>query len=107
MPCTRSKTLVVTLVVVLGLVAVGFGAEAAAIRGEDGDRVTEVVALQAQPFRLQDVRLLPGPFRHAMELDRQYLRSLDVDRLLHSFRLAAGLPSQAKPYGGWMAPQHN
>jgi DUF1680 family protein len=107
MPYTKSKTLAVTLVVVLGLVAVGFGAEAAAIRGEDGDRVTEVVALQAQPFRLQDVRLLPGPFRHAMELDRQYLRSLDVDRLLHSFRLAAGLPSQAKPYGGWMAPQHN
>jgi DUF1680 family protein len=79
----------------------------AAARWHEKDRVAAVPALQVQPFRLQEVRLLPGPFRRAMELDRQYLRSLDVDRLLHSFRLAAGLPSQAKPYGGWMAPQHN
>jgi len=53
---------------------------------------------------LQNVRLLPGPFQHAMELDRAYLLSLDPDRLLYSFRLNAGLPSTAKPYGGWMTP---
>jgi DUF1680 family protein len=63
-----------------------------------------VVALQAEPFPLQNVRLLEGPFRHAMELDHAYLLSLDQDRLLHSFRLNAGLPSTAKPYGGWMTP---
>jgi DUF1680 family protein len=39
-----------------------------------------------------------------MELDHQYLLSLDVDRLLRNFRINAGLPSQAQPLGGWEAP---
>ena len=69
-------------------------------------RVAPVVALQAEPFPLQNVRLLEGPFRHAMELDRAYLLSLQPDRLLHDFRLKAGLPSSAKPYGGWMSKEN-
>ena len=28
----------------------------------------------------------------------------DVERLLHNFRVNASLPSPAKPYGGWEAP---
>jgi DUF1680 family protein len=39
-----------------------------------------------------------------MELDEKYLLALDPDRLLHMFRLNAGLPSSAKPLGGWEAP---
>ena len=78
---------------------------AAATPATPQDRAPLVVRLQAEPFRLEDVRLLDGPFKHAMELDRKYLLSLDVDRLLHVFRLNAGLPSTAKPYGGWMAPE--
>jgi DUF1680 family protein len=70
----------------------------------DKTKVPPVVALQAEPFPLQNVRLLDGPFRHAMELDRNYLLSLEPDRLLYSFRLNAGLRSVAKPYGGWMTP---
>ena len=62
------------------------------------------VALKAQPFPLTDVRLLDGPFKQAMELDGQYLLSLDPDRLLHTFRVNAGLPSSSKPLGGWEAP---
>lgn len=68
-------------------------------------QVAPVAPLQAQAFALQDVRLLDGPFRHAMELDRQYLLSLDPDRLLHTFRVNAGLPSAAKPLGGWEEPK--
>ena len=68
------------------------------------DKVAPVVASKAEPFPLQNMRLLEGPFQHAMELDHQYLLSLDADRLLHSFRLNAGLVSNAKPYGGWMTP---
>src|SRR5213080_688115 len=67
-------------------------------------RVPDTVALQAQPFALEDVRLLDGPFKQAMQLDQQYLLGLDPDRLLHSFRVTAGLPSTAKPLGGWEAP---
>lgn len=67
--------------------------------------VQPVVKFQARPFALKDVRLLDGPFRHAQELDRAYLLSLDADRLLHNFRLNAGLPSKAEPLGGWEEPK--
>ncbi|HEY3321389.1 MAG TPA: beta-L-arabinofuranosidase domain-containing protein [Planctomycetota bacterium] len=65
----------------------------------------EKVEPKAQPFELTQVRLLDGPFKDATELDRKYLHDLDADRLLHTFRLNAGLPSTAKPYGGWEAPK--
>ena len=60
---------------------------------------------KVEPFSLQQVRLLDGPFKHAMELDHKYLLSLDPDRLLHNFRVKAGLPSSAKPLGGWEEPK--
>ncbi|MCP4640050.1 MAG: hypothetical protein GY851_06445, partial [bacterium] len=60
---------------------------------------------KAQPFDLSRVRLLDGPFREAMELARKYLHDLDADRLLHTWRLNAGLPSEAEPYGGWERPE--
>lgn len=53
------------------------------------------------PFRLTDVRLLPGPFQHAQDLDLAYILALDPDRLLAPFRREAGLPEKAKPYGDW------
>ncbi len=62
------------------------------------------VALAAEPFDLADVRLGPGPFRDAMERDRAFLLGLEPDRLVHTFRLNVGLPSTARPYGGWEAP---
>jgi len=59
---------------------------------------------QAEPFALEDVRLLDGPFRDAMLRDQAYLLRLDTDRLLHNFRVNVGLSSTAKPYGGWESP---
>ena len=90
----------------LAKVAAGFLLALAPIRADAVTRseVAPIVALQAEPFPLQNVRLLGGPFRRAMELDRTYLLSLEPDRLLYSFRINAGLPSVAKPYGGWMTP---
>src|SRR5262249_16821172 len=64
------------------------------------DKVVPIV----RPFALTDVRLLDGPFKQAMQLDAQYLLTLDPDRLLHNFRVNAGLPSEAKPLGGWEKP---
>jgi DUF1680 family protein/beta-glucanase (GH16 family) len=69
------------------------------------DKVKPVVPLKVVPFDMEDVRLLPGPFRHAMELDAKYVLALDPDRLLHNFRINAGLPSSARPLGGWEAPR--
>ena len=67
-------------------------------------KITDKVAAAAVPFRLEEVRLLDGPFRDAMIRDQEYLLSLDENRLLHTFRLTAGLPSTAQPLGGWEAP---
>jgi DUF1680 family protein len=56
------------------------------------------------PFPLASVRLLNGEWKDASNKNITYLQTLDVERLLHSFRLTAGLPSSATPYGGWEAP---
>jgi DUF1680 family protein len=61
----------------------------------------EVVAMQAQPFSLSDVRLLDGPFRDAMLRTQKYLHELESDRLLWYFRKTAGLDTPGEPMGGW------
>jgi DUF1680 family protein len=60
--------------------------------------------VKAQPFRPADVRLLDGPFLDNQRRDIDYLLSIDSDRLLHMFRVTAGLPSKAQPLGGWESP---
>lgn len=37
-------------------------------------------------------------------LNTKYLLSLNPDRLLHNFRVNAGIESNAKPLEGWEAP---
>jgi DUF1680 family protein len=59
------------------------------------------VAPKVQPFPMTQVRLLPGPFLEAAEWNRGYMNRLGADRMLHSFRLTAGIESNAEPLGGW------
>jgi DUF1680 family protein len=66
--------------------------------------VAPKVDIRAYPFNLKDVRLLDGPFKQAMERDLKYMLSLEPDRLLHMFRVTAGLPAPAEAYGGWEKP---
>lgn len=66
-----------------------------------GDRVAPNVAPRAHAFEPGDVRLLDGPYRHAMELDAKFLLTLEPDRLLSWYRKEAGLPVKGKAYGGW------
>lgn len=65
----------------------------------------EVVPQKARPFPVSAVRLLDGPFAAAQQRNMEVLLKLEPERLLHMFRVTAGLPSQATPYGGWEAPQ--
>lgn len=53
------------------------------------------------PFPLQDIRLLDGLFLDAQKRDLDYLVSLQPDRMLHNFRVNAGLEPKAAVYGGW------
>ena len=64
----------------------------------------EAIEPQAIPFPMKNVRLLPGAFSAAAEANRKYLKTLPPDRLLHTFRLTAGLHSSAEPLGEWEKP---
>jgi DUF1680 family protein len=59
------------------------------------------IAQKVQPFPMTQVRLAASPFKEAADANRAYMDRLSVDRLVHNFRLNAGLPSSAEPLGGW------
>src|ERR671913_2473979 len=55
----------------------------------------------ARPFPMTAVRLGPSPWRVALDANRAYLHRLEPDRLLHDYRLQAGLAPKGDRYGGW------
>ena len=59
---------------------------------------------RVRPFALGDVTLGAGPLRDAREWNRGFILRIPNDRLLRNFRVNAGLPTDAKPLGGWEAP---
>ena len=72
------------------------------VSGSDQNRVI----FKARPFDLKQVRLLDGPFKDALERDRQWLLNLEPDRLLHNFRVTAGKEVATEPYTGWEGSDH-
>ena len=54
---------------------------------------------------MTQVRVTGGPYKDAQEWNRGYMKRLPADRLLHNFRVNAGLPSSAEPFGGWEEPK--
>jgi uncharacterized protein len=65
---------------------------------------TEQRSISADAFSNTSVRLTQSWIKHREDLNTEYLKSLDPDRLLHNFRINAGLHSSAKPLEGWEAP---
>jgi DUF1680 family protein len=53
--------------------------------------------LAAIPFSLDDVTILDPDLLRMREQTLKYMLALDSDRLLHNFRVNAGLPSSAEP----------
>ncbi|GIF18422.1 DUF1680 family protein [Actinoplanes tereljensis] len=76
--------------------AVVFPAPAVAARPDTG--------VAAFAFPLSAVRLLTSPFTANAGRTQSYLQFLDVDRMLHTFRLNVGLGSTATACGGWESP---
>jgi uncharacterized protein len=83
--------------------ALGFAGPAAFASSLVGDSGTPGSG-RIVPFPLGAVRLGPGIFAQQAETNARYLDSLTTDRLLHSFRLTAGITSSATPYKGWEDP---
>jgi DUF1680 family protein len=61
----------------------------------------EVVDFKVLPFKIEDVKLLDGPFKRATELNIKSLLNYEPDRFLAKFRSEAGLKPKAESYHGW------
>ena len=70
-------------------------------QGSKKFKLNPAIPIKAYSFNLDEVKLLDGPFRHAMQMDSAYLLKLKPDRLLHRFHKHAGLPVKDSIYGGW------
>ena len=71
-------------------------------------KMETVAPMTVESFDLKDVRLLPSRFRENMMRDSAWMVSIDVNRLLHSFRTTAGVFAgreggymTVKKLGGW------
>ncbi|MBD2752489.1 glycoside hydrolase family 127 protein [Spirosoma validum] len=79
--------------------------------GQASDKmsVSVKVPIKAYSFNLQDIRLTKGLFKENLEREGKWLLSLPVERMVHSFRVNAGmntpktgsLTKMPKPLGGW------
>jgi DUF1680 family protein len=85
--------------------AAGTSFERQTLLGEEPPR-RRLHGVRMEPFPLTAVRLDAGPFLDAVALHRRYMTLFPPDRLLHTFRKNAGLPSTAEPLGGWEAPEN-
>jgi hypothetical protein len=83
-----------------GLCLVGPQAFVSALHADSFEHVTERI----EPVPPGMVRLSTGIFRDQEEINARYLDSLSNDRLLHTFRLTAGITATATPYKGWEDP---
>ncbi len=59
------------------------------------------IPAKVRPFSMTQVRIVGGPYKQAEEWNRGYMQRLGADRLVRNFQLNAGIPSSAKPLGGW------
>lgn len=57
--------------------------------------------LSTKPFRMNEVTVTKGPFKHAEEKEAAYLLELEPDCFLSGFRSEAGLTPKAPKYEGW------
>ena len=75
--------------------------------GQNKDKmvVADKATLKVLSFDLKEVKLLDSPFLENQRREEKWLLSIDNNRLLHTFRLNAGIASKAKALGGWEAPE--
>ena len=68
--------------------------------------ISDAGRLRIRPFDLKDVRLHDERILQEIAVNRRHLMALDPDRLLHTFRVTAGIASSAAALGGWEAPDN-
>ncbi len=98
---SATTTAALTLGPMVGGAAAAAETVAPPVAAADDPRATERRLMRARPIALEKIRLTGGPLKHAQELDSAYLLALDPDRMLHFYRVRAGLPPKGEPYSGW------
>ncbi len=66
-------------------------------------KVFHHITPKAYFFDLQDVKLLESPFLQNLERNGEWLLRMNVSRLMHSWKVNAGIATKAVPLGGWEA----
>tara|TARA_R110002050_G_scaffold81133_1_gene173424 strand:+ start:31933 stop:33876 length:1944 start_codon:yes stop_codon:yes gene_type:complete len=82
------------ITLVLAIAGVGLSASAQSHypgQHEEKLAIKETAPIQAYAFEVSDIKLMPSRFTENMERESQWIMSLGVDRLLHSFRTNAGV----------------
>src|SRR6516225_8186975 len=79
----------------------GFASVGRVFGNAAGGPVRDAVDTKLKAFPLPQVRLRRGIFLDQLESNQSFIESLPNDRLLHTFRLTAGIPSTADALGGW------
>ena len=59
------------------------------------------LAAKVESFPVSDVRLNASPFKHAEDMDINYLLGLDADRLMAPYLKGGGLTPKAENYPNW------
>jgi len=59
------------------------------------------LAAKVESFPVSDVRLTASPFKHAEDMDINYLLGLDADRLMAPYLKGGGLTAKAENYPNW------
>ncbi len=60
---------------------------------------------RVSPFKSGEVKISDSWIKDRENLNTAYLYQLDPERLLHNFRVNAGIPSTAQPLEGWESSQ--
>ncbi len=71
------------------------------LAGCSSDNTAEVLETTLQDIPMSDVELLDDYEKNAFDLEVQYLKKLDADKLLKGFCDIGGIESSATLYGGW------
>src|SRR5262252_1688724 len=101
MPRSKFRNLPIYLILVALIAVIAASAQ------QNKNVFTPAVPDLATPLPLSAVRLTGGPLKRAQELDADYLLKLEPDRMLAYYRIRAGLPKKAEPYGGWDGDNRN
>ena len=73
----------------------------ASVLGMTALSATAQIPQKVESFPISNVRLTKSPFKHAEEMDIQYLLGINPDRLLAPYLKEAGLTPKAENYTNW------